>query len=320
MAVKILTLNIPLFSSGAKTQLNSPYDLQRIDPITGVVRPHYGADWVPSPNKQPAYVVAAGWGKVTAVTNEKWRYIDKKSVTGVPSSKWAGTNLFIEHGKDSAGRVVKTRCEHLEYGTVKVIKGQIVKPGDILATMGTTGWSTGNHLHFEVWVGDTRVDPLPYLTGEKSLPTSYKPAEPKPPKPPKADTYTVKKGDTLWAIAKKYGVTINDLVAWNGIANPNLLKVGQKLTIGKPAAKPPVPKPPAPKPKPKAGDKVMLALEPLYLSASAKKRIRLISGTYWLYDGVEMNGRFRITNNTKRVGKKPVTLYVTGWIDTGVIK
>ena len=44
-------------------------------------------------------------------------------------------------------------------------------------------------------------------------------------------TYTVVKGDTLTKIAHRYGVTVKDLVAWNRIANPNLIVVGQYLYI-----------------------------------------------------------------------------------------
>lgn len=44
-------------------------------------------------------------------------------------------------------------------------------------------------------------------------------------------TYTVKKGDTLSSIAKKYGVTVSNLVTWNGIKNPDLIRVGQKIYI-----------------------------------------------------------------------------------------
>lgn len=44
-------------------------------------------------------------------------------------------------------------------------------------------------------------------------------------------TYTVKKGDTLSAIAKKYGTTYQKIASDNGIENPNLIYPGQKLTI-----------------------------------------------------------------------------------------
>lgn len=43
--------------------------------------------------------------------------------------------------------------------------------------------------------------------------------------------YTVKKGDTLWAIAKKYGVTVAEIVSANNIKNPNLIYVGEVFII-----------------------------------------------------------------------------------------
>jgi GH25 family lysozyme M1 (1,4-beta-N-acetylmuramidase)/LysM repeat protein len=43
--------------------------------------------------------------------------------------------------------------------------------------------------------------------------------------------YTVQKNDNLTKIAKKYGTTVNQLVAWNNIANPNLIYIGQKLRV-----------------------------------------------------------------------------------------
>ena len=48
----------------------------------------------------------------------------------------------------------------------------------------------------------------------------------------KAKAYTVKKGDTLSGIAKKYGTTVNKLVLLNGIKNPNKIYAGQVLIIG----------------------------------------------------------------------------------------
>jgi LysM repeat protein len=48
---------------------------------------------------------------------------------------------------------------------------------------------------------------------------------------PQVITYTVQAGDTLTRIANRYGVTVADLVAWNDIANPDLIEVGQQLII-----------------------------------------------------------------------------------------
>ena len=58
-----------------------------------------------------------------------------------------------------------------------------------------------------------------------------KPKEEKPQKPKKEKYYTVKKGDNLTKIAKKYKVTVSQLVAWNGIKNPDIIYVGQRLRV-----------------------------------------------------------------------------------------
>ncbi|MBY0573524.1 MAG: LysM peptidoglycan-binding domain-containing protein, partial [Undibacterium sp.] len=59
------------------------------------------------------------------------------------------------------------------------------------------------------------------------VPTTKPPGEPRP-------TYTVKKGDSLKRIAIDLGISYNDLLAWNNIANPNDIKVDQVLWIGAP--------------------------------------------------------------------------------------
>ena len=60
-----------------------------------------------------------------------------------------------------------------------------------------------------------------------------KPAAPaKPEQPATGETvYTVQKGDTLSKIAAKYGTTYQKLAIYNGIANPNIINVGQKIKI-----------------------------------------------------------------------------------------
>lgn len=44
--------------------------------------------------------------------------------------------------------------------------------------------------------------------------------------------YTVKRGDTLWGISRKFGTTVENLVKLNSVKNPNLIYVGEKLIIG----------------------------------------------------------------------------------------
>ena len=72
-------------------------------------------------------------------------------------------------------------------------------------------------------------------------------------------------------------------------------------------------KPAAPKTY-KKGDAVKLSNTPLYTSSSSTKARSKKSGTYYIYDGEKVNGKYRITNKAKNCGKKPVAMYVTGWV------
>lgn len=65
----------------------------------------------------------------------------------------------------------------------------------------------------------------------------------------------------------------------------------------------------------KKGDTVVLNNEPLYANATTTKVTKKISGTYYIYDGKKIDGRYRITNSKARVGKTPIFLYVTGYIE-----
>ncbi|WP_077616500.1 glycoside hydrolase family 25 protein [Caenibacillus caldisaponilyticus] len=66
--------------------------------------------------------------------------------------------------------------------------------------------------------------------GAAKKPTSKPKSESKP-AAQEVTTYTVKKGDTLWAIAKKYHTTVSALAKLNGFENPDLIYPGQKLKI-----------------------------------------------------------------------------------------
>ncbi len=47
-------------------------------------------------------------------------------------------------------------------------------------------------------------------------------------------SYTIQKWDTLWVIAKKSGISLEELMKWNSIKNPNMIRVGEKLQINSP--------------------------------------------------------------------------------------
>jgi murein DD-endopeptidase MepM/ murein hydrolase activator NlpD len=48
--------------------------------------------------------------------------------------------------------------------SIRVSSGQSVRRAQHIGNVGTTGWSTGCHLHFEVRINGEPVDPVPYLT------------------------------------------------------------------------------------------------------------------------------------------------------------
>ena len=101
-------------------------------------------------------IVATARGKVSACRN---------SVKGYDESQSSGNYVTLDHGNN----VYTTYC-HLAYGSVKAKVGDIVESGQEIGTKGTTGYSTGEHLHFGVKVNGYWVVPKPYLLGNKTLP------------------------------------------------------------------------------------------------------------------------------------------------------
>ena len=84
----------------------------------------------------------------------------------------AGTVIISQYGSSYGNYVVvshgtgnTTLYAHLSKRSVKV--GDVVKQGDVLGVTGSTGNSTGPHLHFEITEGGSRIDPLKYLTDYK---------------------------------------------------------------------------------------------------------------------------------------------------------
>ena len=63
------------------------------------------------------------------------------------------------------GGEIQTRYGHMS--RLNVAKGQRVKKGDIIGFIGSTGRSTGPHLHYEVRISNKAVDPIPYMQAEQ---------------------------------------------------------------------------------------------------------------------------------------------------------
>jgi len=109
----------------------------RIDPFTGGSAIHEGLDF-PAVSGTPIYAAAGG---VVVVQQFHPQY---------------GNMVEIEHGND-----VITRYGHASRVLVK--SGDVVKRGQKIAEIGTTGRSTGPHLHFEVLVSGVAQDPQKFL-------------------------------------------------------------------------------------------------------------------------------------------------------------
>jgi murein DD-endopeptidase MepM/ murein hydrolase activator NlpD len=70
--------------------------------------------------------------------------------------KGYGNGIYIDHGNG-----ISTRYGHLS--RIDVVVGQTIKRGEHLGLVGSTGRSTGPHLHYEVRINGQAVNPLPYL-------------------------------------------------------------------------------------------------------------------------------------------------------------
>lgn len=243
---------------------------------------HKGVDLI-SKKYGTDYITSFADGKVVAI---------RDSIKGYDEKNSSGNYIHINHTNG-----YQTRYLHLKKGTLKVKKGDEVKQGQIIAFMNSSGFSTGNHLHFEIRKDGKHLDPKPFLLGEKKIVevnqeqstdknnsslefkigdkviftgylyrdsygngkgqkrtnylstiTKINPSGNCPYninnglgwvrsvdiKKCEVRYYTVKSGDTLWAISKKYyndGSKYYKIAKANNLKSPYIIHSGQKLKI-----------------------------------------------------------------------------------------
>ena len=214
----------PLFPTTPGLEITSEYGW-RTHPISGEVSFHAAIDIGGGGVNHPIYATQTG-----IVTGNRW-------------SDSAGWMLIIRHTADK----YHSRYIHLsEQSPVSI--GTTVQKGQRVGTMGTTGDSTGIHLDFAISINGTfgaeasTIDPLVYL--EMSFGGGG--GSPSPSRPSVVDAKAtlnkheegrsemriqVKKGDTLGGIAKKYKVSTKEIKRLYEISNPNLIHVGEWLSV-----------------------------------------------------------------------------------------
>ncbi|MDX2360304.1 MAG: M23 family metallopeptidase [Crocinitomicaceae bacterium] len=115
----------------------------RIDPIYKTRQMHTGMDFTADRGTE---VYATGDGVVELVENKRWGY---------------GKSIVINHGYG-----YKTLYAHLSGFEVR--QGQVIKRGELIGLIGSTGKSTGPHLHYEVIKNGVKVNPIGYYHSDLS--------------------------------------------------------------------------------------------------------------------------------------------------------
>jgi murein DD-endopeptidase MepM/ murein hydrolase activator NlpD len=135
-------VSIPSLAPVSDFQLRSGFGVRR-HPIRRKRRMHKGAD-LAAPIGTP--IVASADGIISR-------------------ADWFGSYglyVAIEHGSQ-----IQTRYGHMSRLNVAV--GQRVSRGEVIGFVGSTGRSTGPHLHYEVRIADEAVDPLPYIQSDPTF-------------------------------------------------------------------------------------------------------------------------------------------------------
>ena len=166
----------------------------RFHPILRTWRMHTGQDMTSIPTGGPIVAAAAG------------------TVTFAGDSGGYGNLVLIDHGGG-----IETGYAHLAHIDSGVIVGASVSMGQRLGTEGSTGRSTGNHLHYEVRDHGTPIDPVPFMA-DRGAPLDGRPIAPTGPSSVVADATA----DPLTPAAGSFELPAPGEPRLNSLTNPAL--------------------------------------------------------------------------------------------------
>jgi len=138
-------------------KITSPFG-PRVHPISGRKSNHNGVDLIRKDGKHGEPILAPESGRILAA---------RKS-----NHPTGGYGYYVKmQGKSGVVHLMA----HMVKKSLRVEKGDVVEQGDVLGLMGTTGNSTGVHLHWEVRVNGKFVDPITWIqkNGEPDLPSNF---------------------------------------------------------------------------------------------------------------------------------------------------
>ena len=222
-------------------------------PYKGSIRSKYGIRYA-AHGKTIREVEQACWDVGAAIQDE----------TGDPIyATFDGRVRISEYNRGGYGNLIIVRHDNgLEtyYGHLSerlVQSGEWVEAGQIIGLGGSTGRSTGPHLHFETRYYGQAFDPERLIDFESGIlrrqtfllkksffdirsnagqdfddEAEVEKADKKEAAERAAVTYhTIKSGDTLGALARRYGTTVSKLCSLNGIKSTTILRLGRKLRV-----------------------------------------------------------------------------------------
>ncbi len=132
------------------SHISDSFTYHRMDPVLHVIRPHLGIDYAAD---RGTPVKSIGDGQVAFSGRERGY----------------GNAVIIQYGK-----IYKALYGHLQQAARGIHRGAFVKQGQVIGYVGSTGWATGPHVHFEVYVNGTPKNPLTlHAVSSQSVPKPF---------------------------------------------------------------------------------------------------------------------------------------------------